>query len=39
MGDFNSVAEAKQAITSLPQELQAFEPWPIAITKLQKYIQ
>ena len=39
MGDFKSTSEAKQTIASLPQELQVFEPWPIAIASLQKYIQ
>ena len=39
MGDFKSTAQARQAIASLPQELQAFEPWPVTIASLQKYIQ
>jgi len=39
MGDFNSAAEAKQIIVSLPQEIQAFGSWPVAIASIQKYIQ
>lgn len=39
MGDFNNAAEAKQIIVSLPQEIQAFGSWPVAIASIQKYIQ
>ena len=38
LGSFNSAAEANQVIASLPEEIQAYEPWPISLAGLQNYI-